>query len=216
MPVFKLVVLDCDGVILESVAAKTRAFGKLFQSYGEEAKQKIVDYHLAHGGMSRFSKFTWFFREVLGRDITDQEKEELGSLFSRCCFDEVMNAPFVAGAIKFISSYHDKIPLYVASGTPHEELVEIFEARNLIHFFKGVYGSPPAKTEILANIVRSVGVLPSETLMIGDSNTDLEAATSVGTFFYGRGVEFSISKWPWAEDLTRLSEYIKNEKNEDI
>ena len=216
MDKFKLIVLDCDGVILESVDAKTRAFGKLVEKHGQKAKQKMVDYHLAHGGVSRFSKFAWFYREVLGREITKQEKDELGRLFIQYCFDEVMNSRFVPGVMEFISSYHQKISLYVASGAPHEELTEIIKARNLMHFFKGVYGSPPTKTEILADIVKRERVLPSETLMIGDSNTDLEAATSVGTFFYGRGVEFSISKWPWAEDLTRLSEYIKNEKNEDI
>ena len=85
-----------------------------------------------------------------------------------------------------------------------------------MRFFRGVYGSPPGKTEILAAIVHKTGVLPKEALMVGDSSTDLEAATSVGTFFYGRGVEFSNSKWPWAEDLTKLTEYIKKKNNGDI
>jgi len=216
MAKFKLIVMDCDGVILESVDAKTQAFGKLVEKYGQKAKQKMVDYHLTHGGVSRFLKFEWFYHEVLGREITKQEQDELGRLFTQYCFSEVMNSSFVPGAMEFIVLYYEKISLYVASGAPHEELIEIIKGRNLMHFFKGVYGSPPTKTEILADIVREEGVLPSETLMVGDSSTDLEAATSVGTFFYGRGIEFSSSKWPWAEDLTQLSEYIKNKKDEDI
>ena len=209
MPEVKIIVLDCDGVILETVAAKTRAFSTLFERYGEEAKRKMVDYHLAHGGISRFAKFAWFYREVLGRDITDDEKEELGCIFSRCCFDEIMNAPAVPGAIQFISSYYDRIPLYVASGTPYEELTEILKARNLTRFFKQVYGSPPGKTEILAGIVRRARVSPKEALMVGDSSTDLEAAESVGTLFYGRGSGFSNSEWPWGEDLTELDNYLQ-------
>ena len=209
MSTLKLIVLDCDGVILESVAAKTRAFGQLFEKYGDEAKRRIIDYHLANGGISRFAKFSWFYREVLDRHVTDQEKEELGRIFTRCCFDEVMNAHIVPGAMEFISSYHNKLPLYVASGTPHGELVEILKARNLIRFFRGVYGSPPGKTEILADIVHRAGVLPKEALMVGDSVTDLEAAQSVGTLFYGRGNRFSNSEWPWGEDLTGLDQYLK-------
>ena len=216
MSKFKLIVLDCDGVILECVDAKTRAFGKLVERYGALAKQKMIDYHLAHGGVSRFLKFEWFYREVLGREITRQENEELGRLFTQYCFDEVMNSSFVPGVMEFISSYYQKIPLYIASGTPHEELTKVIKERNLMHFFKGVYGSPTTKKEILSNIVREEGVLSNETLMVGDSSTDLEAAVSVGTLFYGRGAGFSNSKWPWAEDLTGLSAYIRNKNNEDI
>lgn len=214
MPVFKVVVLDCDGVILESVAAKTRAFSRVFERYGEEARQKIVDYHLTHGSVSRFAKFAWFYRQVLGREITNEENEELGSLFRQHCLEEVMNARVVEGAIQFISTRHKKIPLYVASGTPHEELIEIFMMRDLMRFFKGVYGSPPGKTEILADIVRRAGVLPKEALMVGDSSTDLEAAISVGTLFYGRGTVFSDSNWPWGKDLTGLDVYIEKQSNE--
>lgn len=206
---FKLIVLDCDGVILESVSAKTKAFAKLVEGHGELAKQKMVEYHLSHGGVSRFLKFDWFYREILGREITKQEKDECNRLFIQYCFNEVMNASFVPGAMEFISSYCQQVPLYVISGAPHKELVEIFHARKLIDFFKGIYGSPPGKTEILIDIVRKEKVSPEETLMVGDSSTDLDAATSVGTFFYGRGSMFAESNWPWGEDLRGLSKYLE-------
>jgi len=209
MPVFKLIALDCDGVILESVTAKTSAFSRLFEKYGSEAQRRIVDYHLGHGGVSRFVKFAWFYREILGLDITEDEQEELGRQFARFCLHEIMNVPTVPGAMEFILLYHNKIPLYVVSGTPHGELNEIIRTRNLDRFFKGCYGSPPGKTRILAEIVSKAGVSPSEVLMVGDSSTDLEAAQSVGTLFYGRGHHFSSSKWPWGEDLNGLVEYLK-------
>ena len=209
MPTFKLIVLDCDGVILESVTAKTRAFNRLFEKYGGEAQRKITDYHLEHGGVSRFVKFAWFYHEVLGLDITEDEQEALGHQFARLCSDEVMNAPLVPGAMEFILLYYNKIPLYVVSGMPHEELNEIIRARGLDRFFQGCYGSPPEKTRILAEIVSSTGVSPSEVLMVGDSATDLEAAQSVGTLFFGRGHQFSSSKWPWGEDLNSLVEYLR-------
>lgn len=209
MAKFKLIVLDCDGVILESVDAKTRAFGKLAEKHGEVAKQKMVEYHLLNGGVSRYLKFDWFYREVLGREITKQEEDECSRLFKKYCFNEVMNSSEVPGAMEFITSYNQKVSLYVASGTPHEELIEIFQARKLIDLFKGVYGSPPGKTEILADIVRREGVLPEETLMVGDSSSDLDAAESVGTFYYGRGSVFAESKWPWGEDLNGLIKYLE-------
>ena len=54
------IVFDCDGVIMESVECKTRAFGRTVENHGPEAVAQLVEYHLAHGGVSRFEKFRWF------------------------------------------------------------------------------------------------------------------------------------------------------------
>jgi beta-phosphoglucomutase-like phosphatase (HAD superfamily) len=93
----EVVVLDCDGVILESVAVKTEAFGKLFQEHGPEASKKMVAYHLAHGGVSRFEKFAWFYQEVLGRALVDSDRHRLNKRFTDLCLEGVLNASFVPG-----------------------------------------------------------------------------------------------------------------------
>jgi len=211
MPKFRIIVLDCDGVILESVDAKTIAFARVVEKYGDKAKERMIDYHLAHGGVSRFLKFAWFYREVLGRKISESEGKELGSLFNLYCFEEVLSSPFVPGAVEFISEYSGKLPLFIISGTPHEELLEIVKARKIGHFFRGIYGSPPGKSELLAQVIQREGVLPKETLMVGDSSTDFEAAVKLGTYFYGRGKQFNSSKYPWGDDLTGLSGFIAKE-----
>ena len=50
----KCLVFDCDGVILDSVPVKTRAFARLAEPYGEEARDRFVMYHTVHGGVSRY------------------------------------------------------------------------------------------------------------------------------------------------------------------
>ncbi len=204
----ELIVLDCDGVILESVEVKTQAFARLFKAHGPESVQWFVEFHQAHGGVSRFEKFAWYYREVLGREITVEESHELGERFTRYCLEGVLAAPFVPGAREFIQTYHQVLPLCVASGTPHEELTEIFRARDLHGYFRTVRGTPPGKTELLAGIVRDFGVEPGTVLMVGDSSTDLQAAQAVGTLFYGRGREFADSAWPWGLDLTGLGAHV--------
>lgn len=205
----ELIVLDCDGVILESVDVKTRAFGRLFEEHGPRSVQRFVDYHLAHGGVSRFEKFAWYFREVLGREITEAQSRELGERFTRYCYEGVVAAPFVPGALEFLEVFHRVLPLCVASGTPHGELTEIFKARDLLRYFQTVRGTPPGKTGLLAGIVRDSGVAPEAVLMVGDSSTDQEAAEAVGTLFYGRGLEFEGSSWPWGADLTGLGAHVR-------
>ena len=47
-------IFDFDGVLADSVEVKTRAFAKLFQSYGPEIEDRVVKYHRNNGGMSRY------------------------------------------------------------------------------------------------------------------------------------------------------------------
>jgi phosphoglycolate phosphatase-like HAD superfamily hydrolase len=206
---FSLIVFDCDGVLLESVAVKTDAFRNLFLEHGMNAAERMVAYHLAHGGVSRFQKFAWFHREVLGRTITSDEERALNLRFNELCLSGVLAAPFVPGIINFLEEWHQQLPLYVASGTPDEELKEIIAKRDLGRFFQGVHGTPPDKTELLAGIVERTGVNPGKTLMVGDSSTDLDAALSVGTWFYGRAMDSGRPGDGSGDDMQGLSGFVR-------
>lgn len=209
MPI-SLVVFDCDGVLLESVDVKTKAFGQTVAEHGSKAVTRLINYHIAHGGVSRYKKFEWFYAEVLGREITEHELQTLAERFKQLAFDGVMSAPMVQGAMEALESLHGRIPLFVASGTPHEELVQVLNGRNLDRFFQGVYGSPPGKADLLRRIIKQQGVTPKEILMVGDSTTDLVAAEECGIFFYCRGKQLKQSGWPWSEDLHGLMGYINS------
>ncbi|MFV0423098.1 HAD family hydrolase [Oleidesulfovibrio sp.] len=203
-----LVVFDCDGVLLETVEVKTRAFGRTVEEFGPQAVQRLLDYHMAHGGVSRYKKFEWFYAEVLGRTITDKEMQDLGERFTKFAFEEVVAAPAVDGALETIQALYGKVPMYVASGAPHDELTYVLEAKGLTGYFQGIFGSPPHKTALLADILRHTGADPQKTVMVGDSSTDLEAATACGTRYFGRGSSFATSGHPWAEDLHPLKEHL--------
>ncbi len=204
-----LIIFDCDGVILESVDAKTRAFARIGAEFGQDAADRLVMYHVRHGGVSRYAKFEWLFTEVLGRSISPEEKKRLGSLFEAYSLDEVLHCDLVPGVQEVLEAWKGRVPLYVASGAPHEELVQVLEQRGLSGFFAGIYGSPPAKADILRKILQETGIHPAEAIMIGDSSTDQYAAEAVHTRFYGRGEYFRHSGYPWHADLTRLNAHLE-------
>lgn len=198
-------VFDCDGVILDSVPVKTRAFARLAEPFGGEARDRFVMYHTVHGGVSRYKKFEWFFRDVLGREISAEESADWGRRFAEYALDEVRRCPLIPGVENVLETWRGKLPLYVCSGAPAEELCLVLRERGLEHYFTGIYGSPPAKALLLAEIVRVANVLPEHALMVGDAVTDRDAAESVGTLFYGVGPELKGGDFPWGADLTGLS-----------
>jgi len=202
------IIFDCDGVILESVSVKTRAFRRLAEPFGSEAADRLVMYHAAHGGVSRYKKFEWLYREVLGRESTQEELAELGRRFAEIAFEEVCRCDLVPGIEEVLLRRHGRTPMYVCSGTPHEELQAVLRLRGLDRYFAGIYGTPPAKTELLREIIRQAGVDPASAVMVGDSVTDRDAAAAVGTQFYGRGDELKGGDFPWAEDLTGLNAWL--------
>ena len=207
---FSCLVFDCDGVILESVPIKTRAFVRIAAPFGPEAVDSLVMYHKAHGGVSRYKKFEWLYREVLGCEITQEELADLGRLYSEIAFEELCRCALVPGAEAVLKSWKGRIPMYVCSGAPHEELNLILTRRGLDHYFAGIYGSPPAKAELLNGILKRAKVAPATTVMVGDSVTDLDAAEAVGTRFYGRGSELQGGSFPWGEDLTGLNGWLES------
>jgi HAD superfamily hydrolase (TIGR01549 family) len=182
---FDAVVFDFDGVLLDSVDIKTRAFASLYSGYGPSVVEQVVTYHMANGGISRFEKFRYFHNKLLGIPISKEEECKLADKFNELVEKAVITAPWIKGAEEFLKDHHDLIPLFVASGTPEEELVRILNKRGMSHYFKGAFGSPKKKGEILRNIINSFGFSPKRVLMVGDSTTDLEGAVEAGVCFLG-------------------------------
>lgn len=203
------IVFDCDGVILESVPVKTRAFGRLTEPYGAEARDRMLMYHKVHGGVNRNRKFEWFFREVLGREITPEELADWSGRFRDIAFEEVCRCELVPGIHEVLDAWKGRLPMYVCSGAPQEELNAVLRGRGLDGYFAGIYGAPPAKAALLRHIVREADVEPEETVMVGDASTDQRAAEEVGTLFYGRGSEVKGGSWPWGEDLRGLNAWLE-------
>ncbi|MCK8519384.1 HAD family hydrolase [Methanoculleus sp. 7T] len=62
------VILDFDGVIVESIPLKTVAFRKIF-SFAPEHLDEIIAFHLENGGMSRYDKFRYIYANILNEDL---------------------------------------------------------------------------------------------------------------------------------------------------
>jgi phosphoglycolate phosphatase-like HAD superfamily hydrolase len=207
---FRCLVLDFDGVVLESVDIKTDAFRELFQEY-DDCVDSIVEYHLQNNGLSRFVKFEHIYRHFLGKPWDESERLRVGERFSSIVFRRVVECPFVPGAEEFLESYSTRLPLYVASASPHEELHRVIAARELGKFFKEVFGYPNSKRDVIRRALADCRVRNDQLLYIGDSVKDFEAARDESVFFVGRSNKENLEGLgaPLFEDLKGIGDWLE-------
>lgn len=180
------IAFDFDGVLIESVEVKTRAFAHLFSGEPPEAVQRIVEYHRRNGGISRIKKFKVIYRDILKRPLTDSQFQTLCGQFAKLVVDEVVAAPWVEGAEEFLTAYMGQYLFFVISGTPDKELKDIIRRRNMERFFVEVLGSPTTKEILLQHAMTRHGLRPDELVFVGDAETDWNAADRTGVPFIWR------------------------------
>jgi beta-phosphoglucomutase-like phosphatase (HAD superfamily) len=59
------IIFDFDGVILNSHKIKTKAFYKIFESYGKNIANKAVKFHKQNIGKSRYFKFKFILQNII-------------------------------------------------------------------------------------------------------------------------------------------------------
>lgn len=179
----KNIFFDFDGVIAESVSAKTDAFEEMYLPYGKDIAAKVVEYHKLHGGVSRYEKFKYFHKEFLNEVIDEEKVNELAIQFSNIVLDKVINSDEVLGAKYFIEKYHTKFQFWVITGTPTTEIELIAKNRKLTSFFIGLHGSPNNKRFWTENLIKKHNLKRDEIIFLGDATTDMDAANFSKTHF---------------------------------
>lgn len=201
---FKTLVFDCDGVILNSNQVKTDAFYKAALPYGEALAEQLVDYHVSHGGISRYTKFEYFLKNIVPKNILAKENFEyqlkaLLTTYAQLVHQGLLECE-VASGLEELRKLTPNTNWLIVSGGDQAELNEIFLKRKLSYLFDGgIYGSPDTKDEILSREIKHGNVtLPA--LFLGDSKYDYEAATKAGLdFLFLTGWTEVISWEEWCE-----------------
>ena len=180
----KGIIFDFDGVICDSVNIKTEAFKLMYNEYGKEVVEKVEKYHNEHA-ISRYEKFRYFHKEFLGIQLKDEEIFKMGEVFSSIVLQKVIDSKYIPGVIKFIKSKFKNKYLFICTGTPETEILEILERKKIIKYFKGIYGSPKSKVEIINLIMNKFKMTRDQLEFYGDTMTDYNAAKITDVKFIG-------------------------------
>ena len=204
LSLYDYVVFDCDGVILDSNWLKTEAFELALQGDSEKYVDKMIAYHKANGGVSRYKKFKHYFEEINTHENDGKNIEEAISRFSEIVYEGLMKCDYITGAVDFIKDVKEKgLPLFVVSGSDGEELREVFNKRKIDSLFSAIYGSPPTKTENMKKVKSQVGA-QTKGIFFGDSRSDMEAAEGFGLdFIFVSGA----SEWSEGVSLVNKKHY---------
>ncbi len=183
---YKHIIYDFDGVLVESNSIRFEGFRLLFKDYPNDQVQRLVEYAMLNGGMSRYEKIKYFFARILDEPITDDNVRLLAKQYSGLVKNKVISAKPVKGSMEFLSCYYNKFDFAIVSGSDQEELREVCRIRKIDHYFVEILGSPVNKESNLNSLMVKTEWENKLCLYIGDSINDLNAARINNINFIGR------------------------------
>ncbi len=196
---YRLLIFDCDGVVLDSNAVKTEAFRAVAAPFGPDIAARFVHFHQQNGGLSRYVKLRQLLRDAGVEDdarlpgLLDAFATEVRDGLRQCQITPQLDA---------LRHASRGARWAIASGADQTELREVLKVRGLDALFDaGIHGSPTPKTTLVKQLVADHGGTPPAALMLGDSRLDHEAAAAAGIDFV------FVSAWTeyddWAQYVAR-------------
>ncbi|KAF2519771.1 HAD family hydrolase [Flavobacterium salilacus subsp. salilacus] len=183
---YKEIIWDFDGVILLSDAVREYGFRKVFENHSNELVQKLIDYHLQNGGLSRYVKIKYFYENVLGEPITEEQINKHAEEFSVIMREALTDRKLINKEwVSLMEEIGNKFVHSIASGSDGKELNYLCGELGISDNFKFIYGSPITKKELVRQIITDSDFEPSEFILIGDAINDRDAAQANNISFIG-------------------------------
>jgi len=196
----KNILWDFDGVILDSMPIRDYGFRKIFDKYPKETVEELIKYHRLNGGLSRFHKIKYFYNTLLNKEISEEQIQNYAEQFTIVMKEQLINKKYlIEDSVDFIKTNYKHYNFHIVSGSEHHELNYLCEKLGLTEYFLSINGSPTPKNDLVKNLLEQEQYKKNETILIGDSANDYEAANINDIDFYGYN----------NEELKKFTTYIK-------
>ena len=123
----------------------------------------------------------------------------------------MISAPLLVGAKEFLEDNYKHLDIFLSSATPEEELIEIVTKKELINFFKLIFGSPKTKISHI-NQILSMGYKKDKVVYVGDAEQDMIAASQTDISFIGIDKNNFPSNTQTIENLSKLTSALQSLK----
>ena len=180
------ILFDFDGVILDSMPIRDHGFKEIFKDFDDDLVNKLLEYHNQNGGLSRYVKIKYFYNKLLKQEISEEKIINYADKFSKIMRIELVDKRYlIADTLKFIKESYRKYNLHIVSGSDEKELKYLCRELGIDSFFQSINGSPTHKNKLVEDVLVINKYMESETILIGDSINDYEAAKTNNLNFYG-------------------------------
>ena len=177
----RALIFDLDGTLIDSKLDLIRSVNAMLHELGrEQLHEDTISGYIGHGAPQLVGR-------ALGNNATGEERERALKFFLAYYEDHKMDStcayPGVPEALQQLAA----LPMAVLTNKPVRISARILEALVLAKFFRAVYGGNSFATKKpdplgAQTILREFGAAPAETILIGDSEVDVQTARNAGTF----------------------------------
>jgi HAD superfamily hydrolase (TIGR01509 family) len=177
---YRAILLDIDGTLIDSNDAHAQAWVMAFASQGRRVELARVRPLIGKGGDKLLA-------EVAGIDIESDEGKSLGDLrreiFQRDFLPHLQ--PTRGAKVLLERMAQDGLRLVIATSAQAAEVKELLQVASVSHLIYDASSSDDAKDskpdpDIVHAALRKAGCDPGDALMIGDTPYDVEAASRAG------------------------------------
>ena len=180
--IYKSIIFDCDGVILNSNKIKSQAFFEVTKIFGEDKANALVEHHIDNGGISRQEKFSYFLKNIHKTKNYEKDLKFLTDEDGKIIYDLLLGCEFNQGIFD-LSDNLSHFKKLVISGGNELEIKSVFKFKKIDKFFNdGIYGNPLSKIEIFSYLLKKQ-IITKPAIYIGDSMYDWEVASQFGLDF---------------------------------
>jgi HAD superfamily hydrolase (TIGR01549 family) len=196
----KFLLLDCDGVILNSNEIKNQAFYECALQFGSAVAGEFYVHCKENSGISRELKFTYLREIILQKGAADKQLLDNFSVAQLCAdFGAMTESKLVESEIcpdlgKFRS--RSNAQWGIVSGGSQNEIKRVFDKREISSFFDlGIHGNPRDKYEIISELTNTGNVDPSQCTFVGDAEYDYMVAKKFNMDFVFISGWSGFTKW---------------------
>ena len=171
-------VLDMDGVIIDSSQAKSDIFVAVFASRWPDWQDRVKRYNEAHFGVPRARKIRQLLAQIAPDEPVEPLLQTLLDDYARRLEHALTAFPLISGLAEVMHSR--SFDIFVCSAAPMNEIRLILDHHGLFSLVPTIFDGETRKSDALTRIAGDYG---ARCLFVGDAAADQQAAATAGVRF---------------------------------
>lgn len=187
----RALIFDLDGTLIDSKNDLIHSVNAMLRELGSnELAAETISGYIGHGAPQLVAR-------ALGNGCSEERRKRALEFFLSYYESHKMDTTTAYPGVADTLAELKKVPMAVLTNKPVRISVRILEGLGLAKYFRAIYGGNSFETKKpdplgAKTILREMRALPGETLMVGDSEVDVQTARNAGTMAaavnYGFGV----------------------------